>query len=213
MYLKLRQSAFAAVAISVLTTSAANADDQASKKEPGKKANPAVDQAAMMKLWTKIATPGDAHKVLSPLEGKWTTTTRMWMAGPDGPASASKGTAEYKWVLGGRFLMQEVKGTMLGRPFNGIGFLGYDNFKKKYVSSWMDSVGTAMYTSEGLADRTKKSISFYGKMDEFLTGEHDKPVKYVLRIVGKDKLVYEIHDLVLGKKSKVVEITYERKKK
>ena len=31
-------------------------------------------------------------------------------------------------------------------------------------------------------------------------------------IVGKDKLVYEIHDLVLGKKSKVVEITYERKK-
>ena len=51
-------------------------------------------------------------------------------------------------------------------------------------------------------------------MDEWLTGEHDKAVKYVFRIINDDKHVFEVHDLgiVDGDKenTKVIEITYTR---
>ena len=33
--------------------------------------------------------------------------------------------------------------NMGGMPFEGIGYWGYDNFKKQHVLTWMDSMGTA----------------------------------------------------------------------
>jgi hypothetical protein len=78
----------------------------------------------------------------------------------------------------------------------------------------VDSASTAMQTSEGLADRTGKVLTFYGTMDEWMTGEHDKAVKFVFRIIDDDNHVFEMHDLgiVDGDKenTKVIEIRYTR---
>jgi hypothetical protein len=53
----------------------------------------------------------------------------------------------------------------------------------------------------------------WGKMDEPMTGERDKLVKYVTRLMGKDKQVFEIHDLVLPEgQTKVMEAVYTRRK-
>lgn len=178
------------------------------------KAEADAAQAEMMKQWQKMATPGKPHEALKPLTGKWNTVTKMWMAGPSGPATESKGSAEYKWILGGRYLQETFDGKLMGMPYSGIGLLGYDNYKKKYTSCWVDSASTAMLKSEGLLDRTGKVLTYYGTMDEWLTGEHDKAVKFVFRIVNDDKHIFEIHDLgiVDGDKenTKVMEITYTR---
>ncbi len=56
-----------------------------------------------------------------------------------------------------------------------------------------------------------KVLTFLGKMDEPMTGQKDKPTKYIIRILGPDKHVMEMHDLTLGEKSKVFEMTYTRK--
>ena len=170
-------------------------------------------QEEMMKRWKDAATPGEAHKVLDNFVGSWETEASTWMDGPDKPPSLTKGTAEVKWVLDGRFVQQEMTGEMMGAPMHGIGFSGYDNFKKKYTIFWIDNSATAMSTSEGSINKDGTVITSWGKMDEPMTGEKDKKVKYIDTIVDHDKHVFEIHDLSLpGPSTKVVEIVYTRKK-
>jgi hypothetical protein len=166
----------------------------------------------MMKKMMELAAPGAPHKKLAELVGTWESSTAMTMY-PGQPPTVTKGTAVYTMVLGGRFLAQDVKAEMMGMPFTGIGYTGYNNFDKKYTMFWIDSFGTVMSTAEGSADQTGRVISFYGKMDEPGTGEHDKNVKYVIRMIDKDKHILEIHDLAIGEpNTKVVEVTYTRKK-
>jgi hypothetical protein len=168
------------------------------------------DQEAMMKAWEEATTPGDGHRVLDQLVGKWDATTKMWWQGPDGPATESKGNAELKWILDGRFLQQEWHGEMMGKPIHGMGFVGYDVFKKKYTQVWIDNNATATYSSEGTYNPVDKTLRMYGRMDEPMTGEHDKLVKYVTRIVDENTVVFEIFDLAVSDSYKVVEITYTR---
>ncbi len=189
--------------------------DEKSGGEDAKTTKPeggAPNMEEMMKKWQAYATPGPAHKVLEALVGEWNVESRMWMGGQGGSATESKGTAKVQWILGGRYLQEHFSGEMMQQPFEGIGTTAYDNFKKKYLSTWIDSVGTGIFTSEGTADPDGKSLTFLGKMDEPATGEKDKPTKYIIRILSPDKHTFEMHDLSLGEKSKVMEMTYTRKR-
>jgi len=183
-------------------------------QEKAKKDMPAVqgaDMEAMMKKWAEAATPGEAHKKLNDMVGRWKTTSRIWMNGPDAPPAETQGTSEVKWILDGRFLQQEIKGELMGKPYNGIGFTGYDNMNKKYTSVWIDNTSTAMFTADGTLDRTGRVLTTVGKMDEPMTGEHDKSTMYVYRMESKDKQVFEIHDLSLPMgKTKMMEMEYLR---
>jgi hypothetical protein len=187
---------------------AARAQKNRARKHPAP-----PSQEEMMKRWQEAATPGEGHKVLEQFVGEWETTTRMWMEGPAKPAAESKGTSVVSWVMDGRFIQQESTGQMMGMPHRGVGFTGYDNFKKKYVMSWIDNTATALYTGEGTADRDGKVMTFYGKMDEPMTGEKNKTIRYVTRIIDRDKHVFEIYDLVgTPNEFKALEIIYTRKK-
>jgi len=186
-------------------------DKPAKDAKPGKDA-PAVNIEEMTKKWMAAATPGAAHKALDSQAGEWDLTTKMWTPGTAGPPTETKGTATTKWILGGRFLQSDVTGEMMGMPMTGLGITGYDNFKKKYVTYWIDSLGTAMYTAEGTADAAGKVFTYHGKMDEPATGEKDKPVKFIHRVLTADKHVFEIHDVALGANSKAMEMSYTRKK-
>ncbi|HEX8183806.1 MAG TPA: DUF1579 domain-containing protein [Blastocatellia bacterium] len=175
-------------------------------------AKPAADMQEMMKKWMECATPGEAHKQLEHLVGKWDTVVKMWWQGPGKPPAETKGASETRWIMDGRFLLEESTGQMMGMPWRGMSIMGYDNFKKKYVVSYIDNMGTAMYTGEGKFDLANKVLTSFGKMDEPMTGERDKPVKYVVRPLSKDKYVFEIFDEVGSPNEfKAVEITYTRK--
>jgi hypothetical protein len=130
---------------------------------------------------------------------------------PDGPPIVNKGSAKVGWILGGRFVQEDFSGEFVGKPFHGIGTTGFDNVKKKYVGSWVDDMGTGMFISEGTADEQGKLFTFHGKMDDPMTGQKNKPVKFVIRILDPDKHTFEMHDLTLGEKSKTMEMTYTRK--
>lgn len=166
----------------------------------------------MMKKYLDASMPGEAHKVFDNLVGSWNIATTMWMEGPDKPPTNAKGTAELKWVLGGRFLQQETIGEFMGVPSAGMGFNGYDNLDKKFTMFWIDNSSTAMYTAEGVFDKSGKVLTMYGKMDDVMTGEHDKYAIYVLRLVDKDKWIFEFHDASSQPSTKVGEMVYTRKK-
>jgi Protein of unknown function (DUF1579) len=183
----------------------------AQEKAKGHKKMPS--QEVMMKRWQEAMTPGDAHKQLEALVGSWDADVKVWMNGPGTEPTVSKGTSEQTMSLGGRFLQQQYSGEMMGQPMNGIGYTGYDNFKKKYVAFWIDNMGTAMSHMEGTIDKEGKTITMWGTMDEPSTGEKGKKVKYVTRVIDKDKNVFEIYDVTSwGEKQPTMVITYTRKK-
>ena len=180
---------------------------QAQQSEDAKKG--AADMAAMMEKATRFTQPGEHHKTLERFLGKWTTETRLFMAGK--ATEPEKGTAEISWLMPGRWMKSEWKGSMMGSPMQGFMIIGYDNFKQSYVSVMVTSIDTAMSHAEGDMDPSGNALLSYGTLDEYLTGEHDKMVKYVWRFPSKDKLVLEIHDLPIGEKNtKVLEVTYTR---
>lgn len=197
---------FAAIISALLAGPAPAADDK-----PAAAGTP-PDMAEMLKKMEEISGPGPEHKVLSALAGVWDVEVKSWMGGSDGPSSTSKGICKGKLILGGRFLQEEFEGEMMGMKFNGMGITGYDKFNKKYVSTWMDSMGTGILISDGSADADGKVLTLNGKMDEPFSGEKAKPVRMVTRILSHDKHIFEMHDVSLGEKSKVMEITYTRKK-
>ncbi|MGH7199122.1 MAG: DUF1579 family protein, partial [Planctomycetaceae bacterium] len=87
---------------------------------------------------------------------------------------------------------------------------GYDNAKKKYVSVWIDSMGTGIMQSEG---------DYEGESGKFVeVGETTSPVgtmkiKSVSEPMGDDKFLFTMYWVQEGgKEEKMMEITYTRKK-
>ena len=169
------------------------------------------DMASMLEQARKYTEPGEHHKLLERFLGKWDTETRLFMG--DKPLPASKGTAEASWLIEGRWIQNKSTGSMMGRPLETFTVMGYDNFKQSYVSTVVSSMDTAMNRSEGDLDPGGDVLLLYGTLDEYLTGEHDKMVKTVIRFLSKDEHVMEIHDLPIGEKNtKVVEVRYTRRR-
>ena len=188
---------------------AAGAADEKKGKETASKA--AMDEKAMMEAWAKFATPSEGHKSFETLVGTWDTKVKMWMQ-PDAPPQESQGTSENRMTLGGRFLEQRYEGTFMGGAFSGIGYTGYDNFKKKYVGTWMDTAGTSMSNSTGTADGSGKMMTFTGTMDDVQSGK-TQPFTQKLAIVDNDHHTFEMWGPdPAGKQYKVMEIHYTRKK-
>jgi hypothetical protein len=173
-----------------------------------KKSDPKMEE--MMKKIEATGTPGPAHKALDPLVGDWNAEVKMFMD-PSAPPSVTKATAKSTWILGGRFVQEEFKGEFMGKPFRGLSITGYDNMKKEYNNVWVDDMGTGMFISDGKAEDGAKVLTLEGTHACPETGELNKAAKQVVRVISRDKHVFEMHDPSKGANSKTMEITYTRK--
>lgn len=168
-----------------------------------------AEMQAMMETYKKLATPGEPHKQLASLAGSWTTQTKSWMD-PSKPPTESAGTAEMKVLLDGRFLQQEFTGEMMGQPFSGIGIDGYDNLRKKYVTTWIDTMGTGIFSMEGTASADGKTITLKGQHAE--AGGGQMTHRAVWKIVDHNTQIFEMYGAHKhAKEMKMMEITYTRK--
>jgi len=164
-----------------------------------------MSQEAMMELWQKAATPGKWHAALEPMVGSFNARTTMVM-NKGGEPSVSEGTSENRWVLGGRHLEQVYRGTAMGMPFEGIGFTGFENVKKRYVGVWMDSFGTGLMYSRGVGKPTPSVMEFEAMAHE----SSGKVMKFLCKITiqDHDHHVYEMWTLHPQKyRSMLVEYT------
>lgn len=166
--------------------------------------------AEMMARAARYTQPGEHHEALQRFLGTWDTTMRITMAGMGD--QAEKGVVTFSWLIEGRWLVSHATGTMMGMPMEAYMTLGYDNFKQSYVTAQVSSVDTALLTSEGDMDPSGKALITYGTLDEYLTGENDKMVKYVWRFLSPNEMVLEVHDLPIGEKdSQVIELRYKKR--
>lgn len=169
---------------------------------------PKMDMQAMMEKFEKQATPGEPHKQLASMEGKWDTKTKSWME-PNKPPMESMGSCEQKMILGGRFLKQKCTGDMMGKTFEGIGLTGYDNQSKKYTSTWMDSMSTTLHVMEG-GSSDENTITQEGQYTCPIRGE--MKLRAVTKMVDRNTNIFEMYGTdKSGQEMKMMEITYTRK--
>jgi hypothetical protein len=195
------------ISLCLMVTAAAPslaAKDKKHGKHDGK-----MDEQAMMEEFKRLGTPGDPHKVLASLEGSWQTKTKEWME-PGKPPMESTGTADMKMLLDGRFLQQELSGDMMGQPYKGLGVLGYDNLRKKYVTTWIDSMGTGIFYMEGTGSADGKTITLKGS--HAMPGGGSMTHRAIWKIVDENAQTFEMYGSHgKEKESKNMEITYTRK--
>ncbi len=182
---------------------------QVTSQDKGKEGQP---EGEMTQAWMKYAQPGEFHARLKPLVGSWKHEVKWWMA-PGAPPEIATGTSDYKWILCGRFLLQKVKSDNQEEPFEGMGMIGYDGFKKKYTSMWVDSMSTAIITGLGTCDESGKVFTLIGRHDDVMSGKPNQTFKTVTRIVNNDLHIDEMYmSGPDGKEFKTLEITYTRSK-
>jgi hypothetical protein len=179
----------------------------AENKKAADAKKPTPDQMQqMMAQYELLAKPGPQHQWLVDMAGTWATSAKMWMEPGKAPME-STGTEEAKAVLGGRFVTMHFNGTMMGKPFEGMGMVGFDNIKKKFVMTWADSMGTMMIYAEGTGDQ--KERTFTG--EEELPNGQKHPFRWVIKVQSKDQHTMEMWAPGMdGKEAKQMEIVYKR---
>jgi len=159
---------------------------------------------------TKYTAPGPHHRELEAFAGAWTTRTRV-RENPDAQPLEFPGSAEYRMILGGRFLQLESRLLVNGVENHGLGLYGYDGFKERYSFYFIHDGETQALVGLGDRDSTSGAITFAVAMDMPVTGERAKPIRAVLRRLTADRHVFEMFQKYVDDREwMVLEITYDR---
>ena len=166
-----------------------------------------VDKEEMMKKAEAAGKPGPGHQALEHYVGDWKAEVKCWME-PGSPPNVSQATAKVSWVMNGRFLEEDFRGEMMGKPFRGRTVTGFDNVSQTYRSVWISDMQTSMFVTEGKGENGNKVLTLKGMASCGATGRTDTPMKLVLRVLGPDKHTFEMFDE--SQNAKTMEITYTR---
>jgi hypothetical protein len=169
------------------------------------------DAKAMEDAMMKAAAPGPNHQRLSRLVGDWTCTTKMWMA-PGQPPMESGCTMHAESILGGRYVQSVYKGSFAGMPFEGHGTDGYDNVTKRYVSSWVDNMGTGIMNGTGTCDDAGKVCTMMAEMADPMSGQMVKQKMVTTYTDGAFKMEMFMIPPGAGGEMKTMELTATKKK-
>ena len=169
------------------------------------------EMTAQEQAWMELGKPGPEHVEMAKCAGTWETTMKAFRD-PAAPPLESKGTATFRTIMDGRYLVQDFTGMMPGfGPFTGMGIEGYDNASKKYWSVWLDSWSTGAMMSWGSkgADATKLEMS--GECNG--PGGQKITMRHVVTQVDADTMHFEMFSPGPdGKECRCMEIVYKRKK-
>ncbi len=171
-----------------------------------------------MKMMAEMGKVGPNHKLLADTAGSWTYTVKMWMNGDtSAKPMESKGTATRKMTMDGHYLtgdylgkmeMPGPDGKMKSMAFHGVGVEGYDNAKQKFVTSWIDSMGTGIMYAEGTWDDATKSWTYNSEMTPFPGMKMQ--VREVVKLADKNHMTLEWYENAGQGERKTMEINYTR---
>lgn len=185
-------------------------------QEGKQEGQPGMPSPEEMEKMMAQGQPGPEHEKLQKLAGKWNFEMRWWMDPSQEEPGTCKGTSTYKPMFGGRYVQQEVHSPPGGPPpmdkeFHGLGYVGYDNIRKEYVSVWFDDMSTMMMFAYGTADASGKTITYTGECADCMTGKKDQKFRNVIKLVSDDKHTMEMYVVGRdGKEFKTMEIVYTR---
>lgn len=156
-------------------------------------------------------TPGEGQKKLDPMVGTFDVQIRTWVD-PSKPPVESHATSVSAWVLGKRYIQTMLSGYVLDEPFNGIGYIGYDNASKTYQAAWMDTGSTGITWYTGKMGASGKSATMKANVTNPLSAK-PAPVELRLSMAENGGHVTEIWGQGNGTKLfKMMELRYTKTK-
>ena len=154
-------------------------------------------------LAQELPQAGPETKALEKFVGQW----KCEIGGPGGEAST--GTSRYKMELNGMHLSQELTADLGGFTFQGHGTTSYCPFRKKYVSTWIDTMSSSPTTMEGTMSEDKKQLTEKGQ-GPGMNGLAD--YKSTTRWQDDDTFVFTLYVMSDGNEQELMSITYQRQK-
>ena len=159
----------------------------------------------------ELMAPNEKHRILEQFVGDWIYTGTFRMP-HDAPAQNMTGTMKNTIVYGGRFLKQVIEGPWMDSPFEGLGFTGYDNVRKEYVTIWLDNMATGIMASSGDYDASTKTLNLKGEHSCAMSGEKNRSYRSEWTILDENRSVYKSFTLdPNGEEYISMEIKYTRK--
>ncbi len=166
---------------------------------------------AMMAAYARYGEIGHEHRLLQQRVGTWDVTVRMWTA-PGSPAEESKGTSECSLIMGGRFIHEKFESMVMGQAFSGLGLVGFDNIKKKYVGIWIDSMSTGIMNTEGVPAADGKSIEYMGDLPDPVANKYRQQRAVEYEEDADHRRIEAFHVGPDGKPFRSMEMVYIRRK-
>lgn len=135
----------------------------------------------------EMPKPTPEHAWLEKFVGEWTTESKATM-GPDQPALECKGELASR-KLGGFWVMNELKGDMAGTPMTAIQTIGYDEKRKKYVGTWVDTMSDFMWKYEGSVDKSGKTLTLEADGPSFVDPSKLTKFQDIYEFKSKDEML------------------------
>jgi hypothetical protein len=156
----------------------------------------------------EMPKPQKEHAWLEQLAGEWDSEMTIQ---PPGQSSMTTKGEEKSRMIGGFWFVAENTSEMFGTPYTGIMTLGYDPKSKKYVGTWVDSMGDYLWQYKGAVEGTKLTLDSKGPCP--LKPGQLVNFKETIELKGKDNKVFtssiQEDD---GSWTQMVTIEYTRKK-
>jgi Protein of unknown function (DUF1579) len=114
----------------------------------------------------RLAMPGDKHRWLEPLIGRWNVEMLVWPTAGAAPIVSKEMRATREWILGGRYLREELMGKFAGNESNRVGILSYNNLDERFELLTIDTFepGQMRYASQ--VPGTSQRFSVVGESTE-----------------------------------------------
>lgn len=163
-----------------------------------------------MNAWMEFTKPTEKHKFLEKFAGDWTYESSMWMD-PSQPAMKSSGETNSEMIMGGRYLQSKHKGESMDMPFEGMSMMAFDKAENKFVSTWVDNMGTGIMVFHGQMDEAGNVIEMEADYINPMTKQKEKH-KIVETIIDDKNHKMEYFVIAPGKEEfKMMEIMYAKK--
>jgi len=158
----------------------------------------------------EMPKPQAEHEWLQQLVGEWESEVECFPPGEE-PVK-SKGTESVR-AVGGFWIVAENRGNMMGMPFTGLLTLGYDPAAKQYIGTWVDSMGSQLWSYRGSVDAARKALTLETEGPSCM--EPGKTAKFKEVIVLRSPDHKSFHSEMQGSDGKwtqLLSIEYRRKK-
>lgn len=145
--------------------------------------------------------PTEQHKHMLMSVGEWEGTLTMFMPGmPAEPVPAH----ETVTPVGEFWIQSRFTCDFMGEPYLGTGTHGYDPMKKKFISTWADSMSSYMSIMEGDIDpKTKARVMHWNAPG--MTGAMEKQRSETVETANSYTMTF-FHGEGAGTKSMVIEM-------
>lgn len=145
----------------------------------------------------RLASPGPEHAWMQPLVGSWDVEMLVYPGPGAEPIVSDQVSATREMILDGRYLREELRGTVFGQPSARDGVLGFNRLERRFEWTTQDTFepGQMVYLGRGEGDAD--GWSMWGESTEAGFGPEPtgrkRDLRFEFEIVGPDRNIQRIY--------------------